>query len=460
MKLPALFSRPRQAIARAAKSINGRLNGVSDKAGWITLAFESFMGAWQKDVVVNHESVLAQTTVFACTTLIASDISKMRLRLMETDEYGIRKETHNSSFSPVLAKPNHFQTTQQFIECWVISKYSRGNTYVLKFRDNRGVVIRLYVLDPLRMRPLVSPSGDIFYEAKTDLLSGINEDSVIIPAREIIHDRMNCLFHPLVGLSPIFACGLAATHALNIHTNAAKFFKNMSRPSGMLLGPGKISDETVKEVKDAWEKGFSGENLGRVAVLGDDLKYEPMSVDAENAQLVEQLELSAGLIASTYHVPKYMVGLETVPETANATQHYYSQCLQSPIEAIENCLDEGLGLTKVDGKTLRTEFDLDGLMRMDQAALVKMLSEGIKGSLMKPNEARRRANLSPLVGGDTIYMQQQNFSLAALNKRDNLPDPFAKGTSSNDPTPADEEAAAAKEFVSELLKRMECDYGN
>lgn len=36
------------------------------------------------------------------------------------------------------------------------------------------------------------------------------EEGLTVPASEIIHDRMNCLFHPLVGISPIFACGLAA----------------------------------------------------------------------------------------------------------------------------------------------------------------------------------------------------------------------------------------------------------
>jgi phage portal protein BeeE len=31
---------------------------------------------------------------------------------------------------------------------------------------------------------------------------------VIVPAREIIHDRFNCLFHPLVGISPLYAAAL------------------------------------------------------------------------------------------------------------------------------------------------------------------------------------------------------------------------------------------------------------
>ena len=42
----------------------------------------------------------------------------------------------------------------------------------------------------------------------------------------------------------------------------------------------------------------------------------------------------------------------------------------------------------------------------------------------KPDEARARMNLPPVEGGDAVYLQQQNYSLAALAKRDAQPDPF------------------------------------
>jgi phage portal protein BeeE len=61
---------------------------------------------------------------------------------------------------------------------------------------------------------------------------------------------------------------------------------------------------------------------------------------------------------------------------------------------------------------------------------------------LAPNEARRRLNLKPVTGGDTPYLQQQNYSLEALSKRDSKDDPFATKT----PTaPAKPAAAAAEE---------------
>jgi phage portal protein BeeE len=50
---------------------------------------------------------------------------------------------------------------------------------------------------------------------------------------------------------------------------------------------------------------------------------------------------------------------------------------------------------------------------------------------MSPNEGRARLDLQPVIGGESPYLQQQNYSLEALAKRDAQTDPFA----SNTPTP-------------------------
>jgi HK97 family phage portal protein len=414
------------------------LNNVSDR-GWHVI-LESFSGAWQSDVEVNHDSVLAQTTVFSCITLIASDIGKLGLGLVEKTANRIWEEAFSPAFSPVLRKPNHFQTRQQFIEQWVISKLSYGNAYVLKQRDNRGVVVALYVLDPNMVKVLVADNGSVFYSLNKDDLSKLFEDFPAVPASEIIHDRMNCLFHPLVGLSPIFACGLAATKALKIEKNASKFFENMSRPSGLLTAPAQISDSTATRLKEQWERNYGGDNIGKVAVLGDGLKYEAMAENAVDSQLVEQLKMSAEQVCSTFHVPAYMVGAAETPPYNNIqalSQGYYTQCLQALIEAIEVLLDEGLGLTNVTGKILGTEFELDGLLRMDSATQMEVLKNGTGAGLMSPDEGRRKLNLPPVEGGSTPYLQQQNYSLAALAKRDAQEDPFAKDTLAPEPDQTD-----------------------
>lgn len=415
---------------------NQNLSSVSDNRGWYRI-LESFSGAWQKNVTVSFNSVVAHHAVYACVTLIASDIAKLCVKLKELTPDGIWEEVTRAAYSPVLRKPNHYQNRIQFWENWIISKLLRGNTYVLKERDNRNVVTALYILDPCRVTPLVSNSGEIFYRLSQDNLSGIEEASIVVPASEIIHDRMNCIFHPLIGTSPILACGVAAMQGLAIQNNQTNFFNNLSMPGGILTAPGAISDETAARLKAAFQSNYSGENAGKIAVVGDGLKFEKLAMTAVESQVIDQLKFTGEVVCSTFHVPGYKVGIGTMP-TANNVQslnlEYYSQALQRLIEDAELCLDEGLGM----GENIGTEFDTDNLLRMDTASMVTAESEAVGAGIKAPNEARKRFQLPPVAGGDSPYLQQQNYSLQALSKRDAQADPFgtAKTQTAALPPPA------------------------
>jgi HK97 family phage portal protein len=424
--------------------------------GWHPV-FESFAGAWQRNVTIDQQAVLSYSAVFACMTLIAGDVAKNRVKLVALDN-GIWTETQNPAYSPVLRKPNRYQTRIQFFENWMLSKLSKGNTYVLKQRDNRNVVVALYVLDPNRVRPMVTPDGAVYYELRSDNLAGLQEETILVPASEIIHDRFNCLFHPLVGVSPIYASGLAATQALNIQNNSANLFGNASRPGGLLIAPGRIDKENAERLKEYWDTKFAGQNAGKVAVLGDGMQYHGLTVNPVDAQLIEQLKWTAEVVCSTFHVPPYKIGVGALPSYNNVQAlnvEYYSQCLQAHIEQIEVLLDEGLGT----GDKLGTEFDLDNLLRMDGVTQMQMLKES--AGILSPNEQRAKLDKRPVEGGNSPMVQQQNFSLEALAKRDAQDDPFGTAPEpANDDEPTEAERAQQRSVEKAALRQMVRDRAN
>jgi HK97 family phage portal protein len=383
--------------------------------GWWPRIHESFTGAWQQNVIVDRAAVSAYWAIFSCVTLIASDISKLPAVVMQwSATLKIWEPTLNR---PVLRKPNSYQTRIEFFFSWVVSLLLNGNTYVLKRRDPQtGFVIALYILDPCRVTPLVAEDGSIYYQLSPDNLTSLGE-SITVPASEIIHDRMYTLYHPLIGVSPIYACGVAAMQGLAIQDNSSKFFQNMSRPSGVLTAPGAISDETAARLKVNWETNFGGSNIGRVAVLGDGLKYDTMSINAVDSQLIEQLKMTAEMVCACFHVPAYKIGvgqMPTVNNTAALNQQYYDQCLQFIIEKMELRLDEGLEISFPQ----ETWMDTKPLLRMDPATRLDAHSKAIGGGWLMPNEARQEEDRAPVEGGDTPYLQQQNYSLGALSRRD------------------------------------------
>jgi phage portal protein BeeE len=139
------------------------------------------------------------------------------------------------------------------------------------------------------------------------------------------------------------------------------------------------------------------------------------------------------MVCSVFHVPPFKLGIGQMPTYQNAellNSIYYSDCLQSQIEQMEACLDDGLGIGQgrpKEGRTLGVELDVASLLRMDTATAIDTLAKGVGGGIVAPNEARQRLDLPPVQGGDTPYLQQQNYSLEALDERDRNT-PFAKPT--------------------------------
>jgi HK97 family phage portal protein len=429
-----IFGLPIPFTGEARKALASVSEG---RGGWYPIIREPFAGAWQRNLEINVDTASSFHADFACKTLIARDIGKMRLKLVEKDAIGIWTETTNPAFSPVLRRPNDYQTRNQFFENWLLSKLSRGNTYALKVRDARNVVIGLHVLDPTRVQVLVSDDGSVFYRLSSDNLVGIDE--IIVPAREIIHDRFNCLFHPLVGTPPVFASGLASMLGLNAQKASALLFENSSTPGGVVTTPNEMSDDQMKRVKEQWEANYSRLNLGRVAILDSGLKYERLPMTHVEVQMIENLKWSAEVVCSVYHVPPYKVGVGALPSYNNVqalNTEYYSQALQSHIEEIEELLDAALGIGW--GESLGTEFDIDNLLRMDSVTMVTAIRDAVGAGVMSPNEGRAKFDLKPVTGGESPYLQQQNYSLEALAKRDAQADPFAPATPpAPKPTPAD-----------------------
>ncbi|QWY83563.1 capsid portal protein [Rhizobium phage RHph_X2_26] len=434
----------------------GRVTGMQGR--FLTgLIREPYAGAWQQNMERSQETVLSYAPVFACASLIASDIAKLPLRPIGLVN-GVWLQIADKDLDALLVKPNAYQNKIQFLENWILSKLFTGNTFILKGRGDDNKVVSLKVLDPNLVQVKVSTSGEIFYELNADNVNGI-EEPINVPASEIIHDRFNCLFHPLMGISPLYACALAANQGLSIQEAATTFFQNGSQMSGILTSPDTIDDETAARLKAHWEENYSGpKGAGKVAVAGDGLKFESRSMTSADSQLIEQLGWTAETICSVFHVPAFKIGVGEMPPYNNIqalNQQYYSQCLQILIESVETGLDIGLGLDAQTG----VELDVKALLRMDSLTQMEVAAKGVISGLLKPDEGRADMGYSPVKGGDTPYLQEQNYSLAALARRDAMEDLWAgkvpvKTPPAPTPSPAPEKPPEKKLTADEAAEMV------
>lgn len=405
---------------RSEKNIN-TAKPVRSVGSWKPLVHEPFTGAWERNQELQLTDSLTSYAVFACISLISKDVGKLPI-IARTEENGVKTNIKFKGLD-VINKPNKYQTRQQFLESWINSKAANGNAYIYKIRDVYGDIEQLIVLDHNTTTACVDPEGEIFYRINEDPLNNSSEQ-ILVPASEIIHDRQNTLYHPLVGLSPIIACSLPSSTGQNIQKYANKFFGNDARPSGILSTNEDISEEDAEKMKSGWDRQYANGGEGGVALVSGGITYQALSVPAADSQMIEHLKLSSEIVCTTFNVPAFKIGIGAAPSGSveYLNSKYYSDCLQSYIESIENLLNESLDIPS----NVILEFDLRSLFRMDSNSQMTYLKEATGSGIFSPNEARAILGYQPVDGGESPMIQQQNYSLQALARRDSKEDPFSK----------------------------------
>jgi HK97 family phage portal protein len=437
-------------------SIKKALHTVSDyRNGWRRI-MEPFTGAWQQNVSEKRADLITYPTLYACLYRISSDIGKLPFTLQQTNSNGTSAAVQNPAYSPVLRKPNNFQTEGQFREYWLLTKLSQGNSYILKRRDERGVVVDMYVLDPERCMPMVSDAGEVYYQLYIDPLNTIPDNyparNLIVPASEIIHDRCMTVHNPLIGIPPLAAAYWPALKNMKILRSATEFFANNAQPGGILTAPAGMTDDDAKAVQEYWSTNFSGANAGRVAIIGADMKFTPFAMKSIDSQMIEQMKYSDIQICQPFGIPPFKVGIGDLPSGLGVdglNQLYYMDALQPHIEHMEALLDDGLKISR----PLSVQLDLEPLLRMDEAKRAEVETKLVGGKIKTPDEGRLRFNLAPTGGGDTLWGQNQDYPLAMLADREtwdpnmlsNQPEPAAPEPEEPPPTITEEERAMIAE---------------
>jgi HK97 family phage portal protein len=431
----------------------------SNVASWLYGAgtatpHEPFAGAWQENLqgaASAGPNILAFGAVYSCVNIISSDIARMPVRVLRHRDGGGREEFRNHPAWRLMRRPNSFQTSLQFIQHYLISKLTTGNTYVLLLRDGRGVVNEMFVLDPKSVQVLVSEEGGIYYRVGKDTLAGMS-GPITLPARDILHDRAATFWHPLVGVSPLFAAGVSAMTGARIMMHSERFFGNMARAGGALVAPGKIEPDVAKRLQTEWENNYGAKGLGKTAVLSNGLEFKPITINAVDAELVNQLRWTVEDVARVYRVPGFKLGDLNKVSYRNSEQmarDYFQGCLSYHIEAFEQAMDLALELPE----GVEVEFDLAPLFRMETDTRYTAHKTALNAGFKSINEVRQEEDLPPVKGGEEPRVQMQYLPLSmADGTLINAPGQAPGGAPAPEPDDEDEDDDEAKAIDPEQLE--------
>ncbi len=98
----------------------------------------------------------------------------------------------------------------------------------------------------------------------------------------------------------------------SLQQSAKSFTEQGSKPSGVLSVAGPKGDDAAKRIQAEWQARHAGvENHHKVAVVTGDIKWTPVGFSQDDAQFLQQRELSAREIARIFRIPAWVIDAPT-----------------------------------------------------------------------------------------------------------------------------------------------------
>lgn len=387
-------------------SHRGPFYGQGENGGWYELG--PIEDGYQRNLVGPDKGGRNIPAAYAAVMANARAVSQCR-PLHKLQRQGEKVEVLNdSAVARIFRRPNSYETFNQFILNMVAEMGFTGEAFALVTRNDVGEILRLDRLDTGTCSPYIN-EGELFYSVGTNPFIP-DEMQMLVPAREILHLRLLTPRHVLIGESPLKAAALAAGINVALSQSQHAFFSQMSRPSGVLSSDQVLNKQQMDSLREAWTKQSQRMAQGHVPILSGNIKFQPMSISSQDAQLIEAQRLSIEEISRVFGVPLPVIGDLTNSTLSNAEtliSLWLSISLGSLLENVEQSFTQLFGLPADQV----VDFDVTGLLRTDFLTRIDGLTKAVQGGLYTPNEARAKEGLHPVANGEVPIVQQQMVPL-------------------------------------------------
>lgn len=169
---------------------------------------------------------------------------------------------------------------------------------------------------------------------------------------------------------------------------------------GFLQAEDKLSEETMKALKEAWNRLYQNDNEN-VMVLNEGLKFQESSATSVELQLNENKQTNANEISKIFNIPTNILNGSF---TKDEYKSFIKMTIMPILKAIETAFNKDLLLPSEKSKSFYFAFDTSQLLKGDDEDRFKAYSEAIKGGWISKNEVRYREDLPPIEGLDIVTM--------------------------------------------------------
>lgn len=358
--------------------------------------FDDLAGASGGLNVPTASTALSISAVYACVNLIAGAIATLPLNVFDRATDGELAQRPDDALWWILNEEMSPRwPAASGWEYLIQSLLLNGDGFARILRSPAGQVLGLEPLHPERVS-VTTDGVRLVYVIEPDpsVASQFRGARLVLDQDDVLHFP-GFGFDGLRGLSPLkVALRMTGAVALATQEHSARFFANAARPDYVLETDQGLAPETVERLRDQINERHLGQARAfRPMVLTSGLKIKPLTLDADDAQLLATRQFQIEEIARIYGVPPFMIG------HAEKTTSWGSGVEAMGIGFVRYSLRRHLSKVthELNRKLFRTArrvvaFDTSDLIRADFKSLVDgyriALGRAGEPGFITPEEAR------------------------------------------------------------------------
>jgi len=374
-----------------------------------TLANEG-IGLLQKLLNLKGYGALSQSPFFAAINLISSSVGQMH--------WEVKCKNQDEDVPPFFYADKVFDdcllTQFMLVKNLIKDVLLYGNGFAYIHRDNKGVPIALEYLPFGECNIVYNKAGNTLFYQVPKLTKSLVEPI------NIIHVVMHS------------ANGIEGKSILSFATNTVKLAGNAEKAASDFFGGGmtvhgilstetpRLTKEQRESIRSAWSESQVGAGTG-IAVLESGMKYQQISSNSKDAQLLETRLFNIQEVARWFNISPVLLGDLSKTSYNNLEQaqlQFVTNTLAPYVLMLEQEINRKLILSKDKSKYYIDIIEED-IIKQDKQSQVNYLSTLVDKGIITRNEARKQLGYSPVEGADELMISYSDPNQNKITGSDN-----------------------------------------
>ena len=341
--------------------------------------------------------------IYAAVSRISNTMASMPMHLYK----GFEIQTDHPLERIVSLEPHPNFSAFSWKQTMEVLLNTEGTAYALRVLNSQGQLLRLDILNPLRVTPKKDEDGNIWYSVIMD-----DGQEALAPGFLILAIK-HISANGIKGIRPIDVLRKSLDYDTQVKEMSLDQLDGVNH--GIMLTVPNVGlsqaqkDEAVNRFLETYEK--SGRS---VVILEGGMTATNFANSSVDAQVMNVERITRNRVATVYNLPPHMLGDYADSSPGNNEQQtleYLTLTIGPKVEQWEEEFNRKVLTPEMYAEGYRFRFDVTSLTRTDVKTTAERNQMAIRGGWRKPNEVRAELGLPPDPVGDLLMSSRDLIPL-------------------------------------------------